>query len=497
MGGPSVKWARREWSQRPGEDGGSAHKVGRWRWRQGMWWRTPWLRQRRLLLGLALFDTLLLLGTYNSLFLQRFDRWAGITGSIVGLTLLWVGTSYLLGRYSKPDQGQRDSQRRRLGATAVVALLVLAVVVVGLNWGLKVDDPRTFRNFVLPLLAAVTLASGTAQLVVTRLLSRRQAWLLVGETGELTVVRRELERDGGQTQLDLHYYDCLALEPAFETILLTVDGIAVSEAAELSDVLLQKLLARRERGASVCSLVIWAEHHLQRVPPELFSSRWLLQADGFELQPNRWGWRLKRMGDVIVASLLLIITAPVLLVSAVAIRLEGGGGILYRQVRTGLYGEAIEVWKLRTMCAEAETRGARWASRDDPRVTRVGKLLRRLRIDELPQLIAVLKGEMSLIGPRPERPEIEDTLEQQIQHYRVRHWVRPGLSGWAQVCYPYGASIEDSRMKLSYDLYYLRNASLMLDTLILIKTIRLLARARGAQPDVQPRGSMARFKTLP
>ncbi|WP_245552508.1 exopolysaccharide biosynthesis polyprenyl glycosylphosphotransferase [Cyanobium gracile] len=462
-----------------------------------MWWRTPWLRQRRLLLGLALFDALLLLGTYNSLFLQRFDRWAGITGSIVGLTLLWVGTSYLLGRYSKPDQGQRDSRRRRLGATAVVALLVLTVVVVVLNWGLKVEDPRTFRNFVLPLLGAVTLASGTAQLLVTRLLSRRQAWLLVGEEAELAVVQRELGRDGGPTLLDLHYCDCRALEPTFETILPSVDGIAVSEAAELNDVLLQKLLARRERGASVCSLVIWAEHHLQRVPPELFSSRWLLQADGFELQPSRWGWRLKRLGDVVVASLLLILTAPVLLAAALAIRLEGGGGILYRQVRTGLYGEAIEVWKLRTMCAEAETRGARWASRDDPRVTRVGKLLRRLRIDELPQLIAVLKGEMSLIGPRPERPEIEATLEQQIQHYRVRHWVRPGLSGWAQVCYPYGASIEDSRMKLSYDLYYLRNASLMLDTLILIKTIRLLARARGAQPDVHPRASMARFKTLP
>jgi exopolysaccharide biosynthesis polyprenyl glycosylphosphotransferase len=462
-----------------------------------MWWRTPWLRQRRLLLGLALFDTLLLLGTYNSLFLQRFDRWAGITGSIVVLTVLWVGTSYLLGRYSKPDQGQRDSQRRRLGATVVVALLVLTLVVVGLNWGLKVEDPRTFRSFILPLLAAVTLASGTAQLVVTRLLSRRQAWLLVGEAAELTVVQRELERDSGQNLLDLHYCDCRALEPSFETILLTVDGIAVSEAAELNDALLQRLLARRERGASVCSLVIWAEHHLQRVPPELFSSRWLLQADGFELQPNRWGWRLKRMGDLIVASLLLILTAPVLLIAALAIRLEGGGGILYRQVRTGLYGEAIEIWKLRTMCKEAEARGARWASRNDPRITRVGALLRRLRIDELPQLIAVLKGEMSLIGPRPERPEIEDTLEQQIQHYRVRHWVRPGLSGWAQVCYPYGASIEDSRMKLSYDLYYLRNASLMLDTLILIKTIRLLARARGAQPDALPRASMALFKTLP
>jgi exopolysaccharide biosynthesis polyprenyl glycosylphosphotransferase len=447
-------------------------------------------------MGLALFDSLLLLGAYNSLFLQRFDRWAGVTGSIVGLIVLWVGVSYLLGRYSKPDQGQRDSQRRRLGATAVVALLVLAMVVVVLNWGLKVQDPRTFRNFILPLLATVTLASGTAQLVTTRLLSQRQIWLLVGEAAELNLVQRELERDCGESLLEPHYCDCRALEPDLEACLLTVDGIAVSETAELNDALLQKLLARRARGASVCSLVIWAEHHLQRVPPELFSSRWLLQADGFELQPNRWGWRLKRLGDLIVASLLLVVTAPILLIAALAIRIEGGGGILYRQRRTGLYGEAIEVWKLRTMCPEAEARGPRWASRDDPRVTVVGNLLRRLRIDELPQLVAVLKGEMSLIGPRPERPEIEATLEEQIQHYRVRHWVRPGLSGWAQVCYPYGASIEDSRMKLSYDLYYLRNASLMLDTLILIKTIRLLARARGTQPGLQQRASIASYKAM-
>ncbi|MFO0137757.1 MAG: exopolysaccharide biosynthesis polyprenyl glycosylphosphotransferase, partial [Cyanobacteriota bacterium] len=152
-------------------------------------------------MGLALFDSLLLLGAYNSLFLQRFDRWAGVTGSIVGLIVLWVGVSYLLGRYSNPDQGQRDSQRRRLGATAVVALLVLAIVVVVLNWGLKVQDPRTFRSFILPLLATVTLASGTAQLVTTRLLSRRQVWLLVGEAAELNLVKCELERDCGESLL--------------------------------------------------------------------------------------------------------------------------------------------------------------------------------------------------------------------------------------------------------------------------------------------------------
>jgi lipopolysaccharide/colanic/teichoic acid biosynthesis glycosyltransferase len=228
--------------------------------------------------------------------------------------------------------------------------------------------------------------------------------------------------------------------------------------------------------------VNWAEQHLQRVPPELFSSRWLVQAEGFELQPGRWGWRLKRFGDVSVAGLLLLLSAPLIALTSLLIRLEDGGPILYSQARTGLYGDIIRIWKLRTMTPQAEAAGAQWASRGDHRITRIGHWLRKLRIDELPQLISVLKGEMSLIGPRPERPEIELDLEEQIPHYRTRHWVRPGLSGWAQVCYPYGASIEDSRMKLSYDIFYLRNANFMLDLLILIKTFRLVSLGQGAVP---------------
>ena len=134
------------------------------------------------------------------------------------------------------------------------------------------------------------------------------------------------------------------------------------------------------------------------------------------------------------------------------------------------------------MRVDAEANGLQWAQQRDPRITRCGACLRRLRIDELPQLWAVLRGDLSLIGPRPERPELELELEQEIPHYRVRHWIRPGLSGWAQVNYPYGNSVADSRIKLSYDLYYLRNAGILLDLLILMKTIRLVLRAQGAQP---------------
>ena len=433
-----------------------------------------------MLLALALADTGLLIVFYNLFFWRRFQQWVGITPSVAILILLWVGSSYLLGRYSSPEQGQQDSKRKRLVTTAIVPLLVLACVVVVVSWGLKVEDPRTFRSFLLPLLGTVFAGSALGQIWITNWRQTGQRWLLVGDGEELDILRRELGSESHTHQL--LFCDGNDLEALNLPETDNIDAIAVSESARLDDALLQDLLARRGSGSSICSLVVWAEQHLQRVPPELFSSRWLVQAEGFELQPGRWGWRLKRLGDLVVASGLLLLTAPLLLAAAALIRLEDGGPIFYGQQRTGLYGERILIWKLRSMRQNAERSGARWASRNDARITTVGNWLRRLRIDELPQLVSVLSGDMSLIGPRPERPELELDLEEKIPHYRVRHWVRPGLSGWAQVCYPYGASIEDSRMKLSYDLYYLRNANLMLDFLILIKTLRLVARGQGAVP---------------
>ena len=246
------------------------------------------------------------------------------------------------------------------------------------------------------------------------------------------------------------------------------------------------MLQQRNLGQPVLELVDWCERHLQRVPPELLSSRWLLLAEGFRLRPGQAGWRLKRLGDLVVGGILLALASPVLLLAAALIKLEDGGPVLYSQIRTGLYGQPFRIWKLRSMRVGSEAQGVRWASRHDPRITRVGVWLRRLRLDELPQLVNVLAGDMSLIGPRPERPELEHNLEQLVPHYRVRHWIRPGLSGWAQVCFPYGASVDDSRIKLSFDLYYLRNFSLFLDALILLKTIRLVSRAEGALPKALP-----------
>lgn len=452
-----------------------------------MWWRTPWLRQRRTLAILAAWDAIVLSFFYNLLFVLRIGRWAGVTKSVVALAILWVGISYLLGRYSAQDNSAFKAWR--LLRAPAVALVVLVVVVVLLNWGFQSGDPRTFRGFLLPMLGATTLFSALAQWAVTRSPSRKNRWLIVGNASEIRLLRKEIKMLGLLHYLELHYCSSRVFALTQPLQAEGFDGLAVSETADLDDSLLQNLLTSRGRGASVCTLVVWAERYLQRVPPELFSSRTLLHAEGFELQPGRWGWRVKRLGDVVVSSTLLVLTLPLLLLACVLIRLEDGGPAFYSQIRTGLYGVPIRIWKLRSMRDGAETQGVQWAKRNDPRITAVGRWLRRLRIDELPQLVSVLKGEMSLIGPRPERPELETALQAAITHYSIRHWVKPGLSGWAQVCYPYGASIEDSRIKLGYDLYYIRNAGPLLDFLVLIKTLRLLAGAKGSEPHPS-RGSL-------
>ena len=190
----------------------------------------------------------------------------------------------------------------------------------------------------------------------------------------------------------------------------------------------------------------------------------------------------KRAFDVAASLLLLILTLPVILVTAAAIKLESKGPAFYRQRRVGLYNQGFDIIKLRSMRQDAEVGGkAVWAEKDDPRITRIGRFIRMVRIDELPQTWTVLKGEMSFVGPRPERPQFVEQLEQQLPFYAERHMVKPGITGWAQINYPYGASIEDARHKLEYDLYYAKNYSPFLDLLILLQTLRVVLWPSGAR----------------
>jgi lipopolysaccharide/colanic/teichoic acid biosynthesis glycosyltransferase len=227
------------------------------------------------------------------------------------------------------------------------------------------------------------------------------------------------------------------------------------------------------------SVLELAERQQQRLLPAHLSEDALCQGDLPWHDPLSVQRQLKRSADIILALLLLLGTLPLMLIACLLIWLEDRGPVFYVQERSGLMGLSFRLYKLRTMRQADPDAPATWTARRDARITRVGALLRRVRLDELPQLINVLRGDMSLIGPRPERPELEHELEERIPHYRKRHWMPPGLSGWAQVCAPYAASVQEAELKLSYDLYYLRHWGTALDLLILVKTLKTVLKARG------------------
>ena len=191
---------------------------------------------------------------------------------------------------------------------------------------------------------------------------------------------------------------------------------------------------------------------------------------------------IKRIFDILLSIILLIVLSPLIFLACTLVYIEDQNNVFYSQIRTGLNSKKIKIYKIRTMIINAEENGPQWSSIEDKRITKIGSILRLLRIDELPQLISVIKGDLSLIGPRPERPELEKILSKEIPFYMTRYSVRPGLSGWAQVNYPYGASKKDAEMKLSYDLFYIKNNSFFLDIIIFFLTIKLVLNARGAKP---------------
>ncbi len=235
---------------------------------------------------------------------------------------------------------------------------------------------------------------------------------------------------------------------------------------------MRALLDCRIAGYPVYEYMRFLEHEIRRVDIKRLELGWLLYADGFQFGPLDRA--LKRALDIAASTALLLLGSPALIGAAIAIRLEDGGPILYRQERVTLGGRRFHILKLRTMRVDAEKAGAVWAADRDPRITRIGNLLRRSRIDELPQLLNVLRGDMSFVGPRPERPEFTRDLATKLPLYEERHVVRAGLTGWAQVNYPYGASLDDARSKLSYDLYYVKNFSVLFDLLIIVQTLRVV-----------------------
>ncbi|MEF8720223.1 MAG: TIGR03013 family XrtA/PEP-CTERM system glycosyltransferase [Candidatus Accumulibacter necessarius] len=409
---------------------------------------------------------------------------------IFALTMIVFNT--WLGIYQRVHSRTREETRAR----AVLSLYLAIPLAYGVFYLLSVAEVD--RNFML--------LSGLAALFTTLLrrvhsahsqsgsiLSHRVLVFGVGEEAEN--VGRVLRKSDPDIQI-VGFYPC-----ATETEIVVPAQVVLSQQMSLSDTAqslkvdeiivavrerrggalpLRELLDCKLSGVRVLDLASYFERALGQLRLDSLRVGWLIFGEGF-----RQNWRrtsIKRLFDVLVASSLLVLSLPVMLLTAILIVLEDGFSVFYRQERVGLDGRLFKVIKFRSMFNDAESDGKpRWATLDDDRVTRVGRLIRKLRIDELPQLYNVLVGDMSLVGPRPERPYFVDQLTRDIPFYAVRHSVKPGLTGWAQVMYQYGATVEDSVQKLQYDLYYVKNHTLFLDILILFQTVGVVLTGKGAR----------------
>jgi sugar transferase (PEP-CTERM system associated) len=268
---------------------------------------------------------------------------------------------------------------------------------------------------------------------------------------------------------------------ADHVVLLNASEVVLALEERRNALPLKDLLRIKTTGVHVNEISTFLERETGRVDLQSVNPSWLIFSDGFS-SGRMLSSMFKRLFDITASLVLLTFTLPLILVTALAIKLESKGPAFYRQRRVGLYNVGFDILKLRSMRQDAEVAGkAVWAEKDDPRITRIGRVIRKLRIDELPQTWSVLKGEMSFVGPRPERPQFVEDLEQQLNYYAERHMVKPGITGWAQINYPYGASIDDARQKLEYDLYYAKNYSPFLDVLILLQTIRVVLWPEGAR----------------
>jgi sugar transferase (PEP-CTERM system associated) len=353
------------------------------------------------------------------------------------------------------------------------------------------------------VLAIAALLAGAAALVVRLIASRltslqgiKKRVLVYGQSARMsafTRMRRRSDRAGYNLVGVVHHPGDPA-DPLGEQVFeapnglrplceqLGIDELVVALQDRRRALPVKELLDCRMAGIGVIEFISFMERETGRIQLDLLSPGWMIFGDGF----RRDGVRLftARALDFVASGLLLLAASPIMVLAAAAIWVEDGrkgGGVLYRQTRVGFEGKHFKLTKFRSMRVDAEAGGVQWAKSNDPRVTRVGSFMRKTRIDELPQLLNVLRGHMGFVGPRPERPEFVAQLQEKIPFYSYRHSVKPGLTGWAQISYPYGSSIEDAKQKLQYDLYYVKNHNLLFDLTILVQTVEVVLMGKGAR----------------
>ena len=449
-----------------------------------MFKKLPWLISRRKII-LSCFNEIFIISILNKYFLSDYLLFSS---SIFIFTIIflpfWLSLNYISGRYSYDEDLYRSKNivlflKLFIKSIIIANLSIIFVLIFSIN--INLNNYNHFDKMIFIYTFSLSLILNIVQIPIIKSfiknVNKEDVWNFVGSESLFERINKEINFSRKKAKIllkriesDFNYLDEKKIK-----------GIFLEDIRSLENINTVKLFALKNSGFKIYTLEKWCEYYLQRLPANILNLEFLLNSESIIFNDSIQ-FRIKRFGDISLSIILLIFSLPILLISSLLIFLEDGKSCIYSQLRVGKNQKNFTLYKLRTMRIDAEKGTPQWSKKSDSRITKIGKFLRRTRIDELPQLLNVIIGDMSLIGPRPEREMIDKKLVRYINRYNYRYFVRPGLSGWAQVNYPYGSSIEDSNKKFSYDLYYLKNFSIWLDFLILIKTIKIVLLKRGSDP---------------
>lgn len=456
----------------------------------------------RGLLVLIGLEFVLLVSTYHLGVHLRFAFWSDPDGDLAAIqplqgkamvfALVMMSAMMTMGLYSRHFRDTASQMVMRilaslaLGLVGMVLLFYLMPTVLGIG--------RAPLAIVMVLTSVFLVALRLLFVHVVSLDGLKRRILVLGTGRQAAAIDRVMRRKSDRRGISIVGYIHLSNEQPLvggriiehsESLLelarrYRVQEIVVAVDNRRENFPIKEIVECRLIGIDVLDILSFIERQCGKILLENLTPSWLIFSEGFQYGMLRAVG--KRIFDVTASLALLAVAWPVMLGAAVMVKLYGGRGpVLYRQERVGEHGEPFKVLKFRSMTVDAEKDGAQWAQKNDARVTRVGGFMRKYRVDELPQLFNVLRGEMSFVGPRPERPEFVRDLSSKILYYAERHRVKPGITGWAQICYPYGASEREAAEKLSYDLYYVKNYSLFLDLVILLQTAQAVLWKRGGR----------------
>ena len=443
-----------------------------------------WLNARKSLI----FNSLVDFSLFSYFFLNSF-KYSILNNSVLLIlcfvnSFIWIISSYIIGRYENEQVKNTNIFIKQLLKTSLnISINILINQIIFRSfWDWDYMNFESFSNFLnvfLDFYKTIFIFSSLTQSLINLYLVKRfinkSIWLFLGTKDREKYFKNLISKKSKFKIRKYNYKNIISKS-------INVKGIIIDDDELFKKKDIQFLFELNNKGIKIMKVSNWCERYLNRFPSELVKISEIIEG---QFSHDRFSFRakIKRTVESILSLIILIFTFPIILISGLLIKIEDGGPIFYSQVRNGFGGKQFKIIKLRTMIPNAEKDGEKWADRFDNRITKTGKFLRKLRIDELPQLLLVLSGDMSLIGPRPERPKIDILLRKHIQNYDLRYSIKPGISGWAQVNYPYGASIEDSKLKLSYDIYYIKNFSILLDFMILFKTIKIILNGKGSIPN--------------